>query len=320
MYRQITSEERYTLGALHAQRLSQAAIARELGRHPSTISRELKRNSARFDGAYRPIKAVERTSGRRSRSRRNSRFTPEDFELVQVLIREKFSPEQASAYLRQHGLLRISHETIYMYLWRDLEAGGLLWKELRGSVKKRRKRYVYGAYDSRGRLAGKKMISERPAVVETRQEPGHWEIDTVMGNHASKHCILSMVERQSGYLIIGKLRDRTKDVVTARAIQLIRGHRKLFKTITADNGTEFHDYKKIEQATGVPIYFANPYHSWERGTNENTNGLIRQYLPKRVSMKGVTQHRCKAIALQLNIRPRKRHGFKSPAEQLRYAA
>jgi IS30 family transposase len=318
MYRQITSGERYTLAALHTQGFSQAAIARELGKHPSSISRELKRNSARFDGCYRPGIAGERTRGRRSRSRRNSRFTQADLELVRILLKEKFSPEQASAYLRQHGLLRISHETIYMYLWRDLKAGGELWKDLRGSVKKRRKRY--GANDSRGRLAGKKMIGDRPPEVETREELGHWEMDTVMGNHASHHCIVSLVERVSGYVIIGKLRDRTKETLTVRAIQLIRQHRRLFKTITADNGTEFHDYEKIERATGVPVYFANPYHSWERGTNENTNGLIRQYLPKRVSMKGVTQHRCKAIALQLNIRPRKRHGFKSPAEKLLYAA
>ena len=317
-YRQITSGERYTLGTLCAQGFSQAAIARVLGRHPSTISRELGRNSTPYDGAYRHSRAQEQANGRRSRSRRNSRFTAEDFALVEILIREKFSPEQAAAYLRQHGLLSISHETIYMYLWRDQKAGGELWKELRASVKKRRKRY--GAYDSRGRLAGKKMISERPPEVATRQEPGHWEVDTVMGNHASQHCILSMVERYSGYVIIGKLRDRRKETLTARAIQLIRQHRRLFKTITADNGTEFHDYEKIERATGVPIYFANPYHSWERGTNENTNGLIRQYLPKRTSMKGLTQHRCKAIALQLNIRPRKRHGFKSPAEKLLYAA
>jgi IS30 family transposase len=109
-------------------------------------------------------------------------------------------------------------------------------------------------------------------------------------------------------------------VLTARVIRLIREYRYLFKTITSDNGTEFHDYKKIEKATGVPIYFANPYHSWERGTNENTNGLIRQYLPKRKSMKDVTQHHCNAIALHLNIRPRKRHSYKSPAEKLLYAA
>jgi IS30 family transposase len=317
MYNQITSEERYTLGALHAQGFSQARIARALGRHPSTVSRELKRNSARFDGAYRPSKADERTSGRRSRSRRNSRFTREDLEVVELLLREKFSPEQISGYLKALGLLRISHETIYKHVWRDWKNQGQLWTHLRCSPKKRRKRY--GKYDSRGRLAGKKMISERPAEVETREEPGHWEMDTVMGRHASNHCLLSLVERRTGYVIIGKLENRQKEVVTARAIELIRKHRGWFKTITADNGTEFHDYKKIEAATGVPIYFAHPYHSWERGSNENANGLIRQYLPKRMNMSGVTQHRCNAVALALNIRPRKRHGFKSPAEVL-YAA
>ncbi|HUR39992.1 MAG TPA: IS30 family transposase [Verrucomicrobiae bacterium] len=318
MYNQITSGERYTLAALHVQGLSQAAIARHMGRHPSTVSRELKRNSTRYDGAYRPLKANERTNGRRSRSRRNRHFGPEDLHLVEELLREKFSPEQVAGYLSGVGLLNISHETIYQHIWRDLENGGALWKHLRCSPKQRRKRY--GRYDSRGRLAGKKMIEQRPAEVETREEPGHWEMDTVMGRHASAHCIVTLVERKTGYVIIGKLRDRTKEVVTARVIALIQRHRRLFKTITADNGTEFHDYKKIEKATGVSIYFAHPYHSWERGTNENTNGLIRQYLPKRVSMGRVTQHRCNAIALQLNIRPRKRHGFKSPVEKLLYAA
>jgi IS30 family transposase len=317
MYFQITSEERYTLGALRAQGFSQARIARALGRHPSTVSRELRRNSARFDGAYRPSKADERTSGRRSRSRRNSRFTREDLEVVELLLREKFSPEQVSGYLRALGLLRISHETIYKHVWRDQENTGQLWTHLRCSPKKRRKRY--GRYDSRGRLAGKKMITERPPEVETREEPGHWEMDTVMGKHASNHCLLSLVERKTGYVIIGKLENRQKEVVTARAVELIRKHAGWFKTITADNGTEFHDYKKIEAATGVPIYFAHPYHSWERGSNENANGLIRQYLPKRMNMSGVTQHRCNAVALALNIRPRKRHGFKSPAEVI-YAA
>jgi transposase, IS30 family len=317
-YIQITSGERYTLAALHVQGFSQAAIARHLGRHPSSVSRELRRNSTRYDGAYRPLKAQERTGGRRSRSRRNRHFGPEELQLVEELLREKFSPEQVAGYLSMLGLLRISHETIYQHVWRDRESGGALWQHLRCSPKRRRKRY--GKYDSRGRLAGKKMISERPPEVEARQELGHWEMDTVMGNHASHHCIVSLVERVSGYVLIGKLEDRGKEAVTARVIELIRQHRGWFKTITADNGTEFHDYKKIEKVTGVPIYFAHPYHSWERGTNENTNGLIRQYLPKRMSMKGVTQHRCNAIALQLNIRPRKRHGFKSPAEKLPYAA
>jgi len=316
MYRQITSGERYTLGALHTQGLSQAEIGRQLGRHRSTIGRELKRNRTRYDGAYRPLKANEYTNGRRSRSRRNRQFGPVQFQLVEGLLRRQWSPEQVSGYLRRERLLEISYETIYLHVWRDKAEGGLLWKHLRCSLKHRRKRYR--TYDSRGRLAGKKLISERPAVVEARKQIGHWEMDTVIG-HASKDCILSLVERVSGYSLIGKLRDRTKESTTARAIELIRRHGKLFKSITTDNGTEFHDYKTIEAATGVPIYFATPYHSWERGTNENTNGLIRQYLPKRVSMRNLTQHGCNAIALTLNTRPRKRHGFKSPLERLHAA-
>lgn len=316
MYRQITSSERYTLGALHAQGLSQAEIGRQLGRHRSTISRELKRNRTRYDGAYRPLKANERTNGRRSRSRRNRQFGPAQFQLVECLLRRQWSPEQVSGYLRRERLLEISHETIYLHIWRDKAEGGRLWKHLRCSLKRRRKRYR--AYDSRGRLAGKKLISERPTAVEARKEIGHWEMDTMIG-HSSKDCILSLVERVSGYSLIGKLRDRSKEATTARAIELIRRHGELFKTITADNGTEFHDYKRIEATTRVPVYFATPYHSWERGTNENTNGLIRQYLPKRVSMRNLTQHRCNAIALKLNTRPRKRHEFKSPLERLHAA-
>ena len=312
MYRQITAEERYTLAALRTQGFSQAAIARQLGRHRCTISRELRRNRARFDGAYRPSKAIERTNGRRSRSRRNSRFTARQLRLVEMLLREKLSPEQISGYLKALGALRISHETIYKHVWRDRQNNGQLWTHLRCSPKRRRKRY--GTYENRGRLAGKKMITDRPPIVETRSEFGHWEMDTVMGNHASRHCLLTLVERKSGYAIIGKLADRTKESVTARATSLIRAHSGWFKSITADNGTEFHDYAKIEQDTGVPIYFAHAYHSWERGTNENTNGLIRQYLPKRQSMANITQHRCNAIALALNIRPRKRHAFSSPVE------
>ena len=315
MYRQITAEERYTLGALHAQGFTQTAIAKHLERHRSSISRELKRNCARWDNAYRPSKAIERTNGRRSRSRRNSRFSAAELKQVEKLLKEKLSPEQISGYLKALGSLRISHETIYKHVWRDHKNHGQLWTHLRCSPKQKRKRY--GTYEKRGRLAGKKMITDRPPSVETRKDFGHWEMDTVMGDHGSHHCILTLVERKSGYTLIGKRADRTKEVVTSRAIRLIQAHPKWFKTITADNGTEFHDYPKIEAATGVSIYFAHPYHSWERGTNENTNGLIRQYLPKRHSMAHVTQHRCNAIALALNIRPRKRHAFQSPAEVAR---
>jgi IS30 family transposase len=144
---------------------------------------------------------------------------------------------------------------------------------------------------------------------------GHWEIDTVMG-HGTKHCIVTLVERSTGYVLIGKLPDRTVASLNRRTTQLIWRSPVPVRTITADNGTEFHGYRDIEDATGTLIYFATPYHSWERGTNENTNGLIRQYLPKRRSMATLTQPQCDAIALALNTRPRKRLGFLTPLEQL----
>lgn len=182
---------------------------------------------------------------------------------------------------------------------------------LRQSQKQKRKRYK--SSDSRGVLVGKRPISERPQHVGNRNQIGHWEIDTVMGG-VSKDCIVTIVERKSGYVLIGKLRNRTKEALNKRVIKMIRGSGLKVTTITADNGTEFHGYKEIEKATGVKFYFARPYHSWERGTNENTNGLIRQYLPKRKTMASLTQSQCDNIAHTLNTRPRERHDFRTPLE------
>lgn len=311
-YRQLTSEERYRISVLRQEGHWPAAIARRLGRHRSTISRELRRNCSPWDGGYRPSKAQEQAKGRRSRSRRNHRFGAREWRQVESRLRRKWSPEQISGDLRKTGELSISHETIYRHVWDDRARGGSLYKDLRQAAKKRRKRY--GAYDSRGRLAGKRHISERPAVVEQRHQPGHWEIDTVMGNGA-RHCVLTLVERATGYVLIGKLRTRGSHETARKTIQLIRRHPERFETITSDNGTEFHAYKQVERATGVKFYFATPHHAWERGTNENTNGLIRQYLPKRTSMAGADQRRCDWVAKQLNTRPRKRHDYQTPEER-----
>jgi IS30 family transposase len=310
-YRQITSEERYTIATLRREGFNAAEIARRLGRHRSTISREVRRNSSRWDGSYRPSKAVERTNGRRSRSRRNSYFTKADFALVERKLREDWSPEQISGHLRLHGELSISHETIYIHVWRDKEAGGRLYRHLRCSPKLRRKRH--NSYDSRGRLAGKRHISERPPHVEKRGSVGHWEIDTVVGKGA-RDCVTTLVERKTGYALIGKLADRSMLGTSQRTKTLIRRAPDQFKTITADNGTEFHDYESVERATGVKFYFATPYHSWERGSNENFNGLLRQYLPKRTSQADITQRDCDRIAKKLNTRPRKRLGYRTPEE------
>jgi IS30 family transposase len=310
-YRQLTSEERYRISACRTQGLNQAAIARELDRSPSTVSRELARNRCQIDGRYRPSKAQERTNGRRSRSRRNRRISREDWTVVTELLREKWSPEQVAGWLRSNAILSISHETIYRHVWEDRRLGGDLHMHLRGARKQRRKRN--GAYDSRGRLAGKRHISERPTCVEGRHRIGHWEIDTVMGA-GSPDCIVSVVERKSGYTVIGKLKARTTDELNYRMRMLIGRHPHRFNTITADNGTEFHAYEELEKATGARFYFATPYHSWERGSGENLNGLIRQYLPRKTSMAWLTQRGCDAIAQTLNNRPRKRLAFRTPEE------
>lgn len=310
-YHQLTSRERYVLSALRKQGYSQARIAHILARDRSTISREVRRNSQDGTGrVYRPALADDFARWRRSRSRRNQRFTAEDWAIVIKHLKLEWSPEQISGRLGRDGILRISHETIYRYIWRDKRRGGSRYKLLRQAGKKRRKRY--GAYDSRGRLAGKRHISERPAAVEDRSEFGHWEIDTVRGS--TKSCVVTLVERKIGYLIIGKLRNRTVTELNRVTIQLINSAPVPVHTITADNGTEFHGYRQIEAETGVLFYFANPHHSWERGTNENTNGLIRQYLPKAKSLTDVTQHQCHRIAGKLNNRPRKRLDFLTPLE------
>ena len=312
-YRQLTSEERHTLSTLRKQGYQQAAIARALGRHRSTISREVRRNSKdRAGRVYRPDLADDYARWRRGRSRRNERFGPSDWLLVEACLRQQWSPEQAAGWLRRKRQLSISHETIYRHIWRDRKLGGDLYLHLRCSPKQRRKRY--GSYDSRGRLAGKRPLSERPAGAQNRSRVGHLEADTVIGNISDKHCVLTLVDRKTGYVMIGKLDTRTVEATNRRAVRLIHNAPRPTHTVTADNGTEFHGYKAIEAATGSSFYFATPYHSWERGTSENTNGLIRQYLPKRTSMAHITQHSCDRIAHKLNTRPRKRLRYRSPEE------
>ena len=312
-YHHLTAEERILIAAFRSQGWSNPQIARELGRDRTTIWREKQRNASSYDGGYRSARAHEKTLARRKRSRRNSHFERAEMEQVETLLLEKWSPEQISGHLRRTGELKISHETIYRHVWRDLARGGSLHTHLRQALKQRRKRY--GRYDSRGRLAGKRMIQERPAAVESRRQTGHWEIDTVMGDGQKSDCVVTLVERKTGFVLIGKLPCRTKEHAIRIIVALIRRHPGRFKTITSDNGTEFHCYRSIEAATGVKFYFATPHHAWERGTNENTNGLIRQYLPKRQSMEKVTQKQCDAIAQKLNDRPRKRHAYRTPSER-----
>ena len=311
-YRQITEGERYAMHALRMQGLCAAAIARALDRHRSTITREFQRNSKPCNGYYQPFSAHTYAATRRSHSRRNTQFTTRDWVRIEALLRLDWSPEQiAGRFARDHGLA-ISHETIYRHIWRDKKCGGSLHVHLRRANKPFRKRYAH--YDSRGKLGGKRPIASRPVGAENRSQLGHWEGDTVLGDSQGGACILTLVDRKSRYTLIGKLARRTGAEVNARARQLIRAQPRPVHTITVDNGTEFHAYKKLEATLATRFYFATPHHSWERGTNENTNGLIRQYLPKRSSMDHLTQHDCTRIAKKLNQRPRKRLGFRTPEE------
>ena len=310
-YHQITSGERYAIAALRRQGLSHRAIARNLGRAPSTIAREVARNRSN-DGAYSAFKACSRTRGRRRRSRRNTHFGAAEWALVEELIALDWSPEQVAGWLRLHELLRISHETVYLRVWRDKRSGGELWRHLRQAGKQRRKRY--GARDSRGRPSGKRHISERPVEVETRAVVGHWEIDTVKGDDQARHTVVTLVERKTGYLEVGKLVRHTAAEATRCTVELIARHAGRVATVTADNGSEFHSYAEVEAQTGALFYFATPHHAWERGTNENTNGLLRQYLPKGTDLSGYSQDDLNAIAWKLNTRPRKLHGFRTPLQ------
>lgn len=294
-YNQLTLEERYTISRLRITDHTVTRIAEILGRHRSTIHREIQRNSVQQceRWTYSPSKAQKKRNRRLRWTRRGRQHAQWQYSRVETLLRQQWSPQQVAGTLKKQGEFAISFQTIYRNVRRDWKADGQLYRELRHSYKRRKRHY---GLERRGRLRGKRMIDERPAAVETRQQAGHWEIDTVKGAGSEKPCIVTMVERASGYVLIGKLPDGTTKSTNRRIIALMRRARLPFLTITSDNGTEFHHYAEIEAATGVTVYFAHPHHPWERGTNENTNGLIRQYLPKGQSMASLTQKQCDAIA------------------------
>ena len=319
MYCQLTEAERYTLSTLKRARWSLRRIAKFMGRSPSTFSREVRRNATVDDRKpnplYIPSKAQEQANGRRRRSRRVKHHAPEVYAEVEALLaQEQWSPEQIASQLPERIGVRLSHMTIYRHVRRDQRLGGWMFRHLRQGGKRRRKR-TYGP-EKRGKLANKPMIDSRPEVVEHRQEIGHWEGDTVMGSAGERCCLLTLVERAAGFAKIVRLPHRTVRAVNRATIELIRNSGLPFKTITWDNGTEFHGYKQIEAATGVQCFFAYPHHPWERGSNENFNGLIRQYFRKRKSLAGKRQSDCDEVAAKLNSRPRKRYGFKTPIQRM----
>jgi IS30 family transposase len=218
-------------------------------------------------------------------------------------ISEQLSPEQVAAELP------ISHETLYQHIYANKADGGLLWKNLR-CQKKKRKRYA-GGTDRRGQIVGRRPIHERPADVESRRTVGHWEGDTVIGAR-HKQAIVTLVERRSGYARLTKVSHKTSKQVADAVIKKLRSINARVKTITFDNGKEFAEHARIDEALGSTTYFADPFSSWQRGSNENFNGLLRQYVPKKRHLSTVTDEELKMIEERLNNRPRKRLGYKTP--------
>ena len=309
-YSQLSQEERYFFSSNLARGHTIPSIAKELDRAPSTLYRELARN-LRPSGSYAASVAHSYATARRRRARRGPHLPPEIILMIHGFLRMRWSPERISNYLTSIQLPSTSFQTIYRWIRKDRRRGGILYKDLRIMPKRRRKRYR--SDDSRGVLRGKRNISTRPEAINSRIEFGHWEGDTVMGKDHHQ-CIITLVERKTGLTKMAKLRNRTA-AATVKAINaIIKGEPWLFKTITFDNGTEFHSYKDIEEATGVVCYFANPHHPWERGCNENLNGLLRQYIPKGMKLDGIGRTKIWKICRELNNRPRKRLNYLTPQE------
>jgi IS30 family transposase len=304
-YKQLTQEQRYQIYACMKANWSQLEIAAEIGVHPSTISRELSRN--RGGRGYRPKQAQEKAQ-ERSLKHITLRIELQTWALIEHQLRQDWSPEQVSGWLSLEKHPSVSHERIYQYIYADKQAGGTLFQHLR-CRKKRRKRY--GSYDRRGQMPNCRSIEERPKVVEQRKRVGDWEADTIIGqNH--QQAILSLTERKSKLCLLKKVERNTALEVEQAICELLRPLAAKVLTITSDNGREFAKHQSIEKSLKAYFYFAHPFAAWERGTNENTNGLIRQYFPKGSDFSKITEQDIQRAMTLLNNRPRKRLNYRTP--------
>ena len=308
-YQQLTSEQRYQISGLRKAGLKQCQIADEVGVDKSTISRELRRNKGQR--GWRPKQAQYLRDERRRRCTNAKRITQEDWEGVETLIRQDMSPDQAAQRLALEGGLRISHETIYRHIYADKCGGGKLWQHLR-CQKPRRKRYASGQ-ERRGTIKNRVGIDERPEIVDQKTRIGDWEGDTVIGkNH--RGALVTLAERKSRYVLAAPVPSKHAVGVAAAMKRLLLPHKRKCHTVTLDNGKEFAEHEEIAADLKSDIYFANPYCSWERGLNENSNGLLRQYFPKGMELTGITQEQVQWAVDRLNHRPRKVLGHRTPFE------
>lgn len=304
-YKQLASNQRYQIYVLLKIGQTKAKIAEVLGVHKSTISRELKRNTGKR--GYRPNQAQEKTD-QRKRDRIKHKINQETWKWIKRHIELDWSPEQISGWRKTNEMSTISHEWIYHYIYEDKKAGGKLWEHLRIQKGKKKR---YGKQERRGNLPNRVSIDERPVEVEGKERIGDWEVDTVIST-GRKQALVTLTDRKSRLILMKKIVDRTAISVKNSVTQLLEPFREHTHTITCDNGKEFSLHEEIAQVLQTNVYFAHPYASWERGANENANGLIRQYFSKKMNFKDVTDDQVELAMMRLNHRPRKCLEFKSP--------
>lgn len=305
----LTVAQRYTISEMKQAGYKQTAISIVIGKDKSVVSRELKRNADGRSGAYSFELACRKSAKRKKEKRKRIRFTQEVQLFVEENLHMKYSPEQIVGIAEKSGVACVSHERIYQHIWNDKKGNGLLYTHLRSKGKRYKNRSLL--YDKRGQIVDRVDISMRPVVVEERVRFGDLEMDTIVGKD-HKGAILTINDRATGVLRMKKLKSRNAPELAAACITTLNEWKGSIKTITSDNGKEFADHKTIAKDLKVNFYFARPYHSWERGSNENLNGLIRQYIPKKTDFSTITDEYVQFVEEQLNNRPRKRFNFETP--------
>jgi IS30 family transposase len=314
-YTHITEEERYQIYELRHEGFKLEAIGMVLGRDKSTISRELRRNKG--ERGYRP-KQAQTKAEERARHCANGRRVPNDaWVYVEEKLKLDWSPEQIAGRMAYEGLEAVSHETIYQHVYADKAEGGELYRHLR-CQKQRRKRYGSGQ-SRRGKIPNRVCIEQRPAVVDAKSRVGDWEGDTIIGAGQSQ-AIVSVVERTFQFTVLAKVERKTSVAVSEAIISKLKPLKTFVHTLTMDNGTEFAAHEQIAMHLEADTYFAHPYCSWERGLNEQVNGLVRQYFPKSCRFDTITDADVQNVAYRLNNRPRKSLDYKTPTEALLEAA
>jgi IS30 family transposase len=309
----ITQLQRYEISSYLKSERSKAFIALQLNVSKSSISREIERNSDLRNGKYKPELAHCKAEERKKNKHKAVRFTDEITDTAKDLLKNfQYSPEQIVGHCRKMNIPMVSHESLYQWIWNDKKNKGELHLELRRQGRKYRKRG--NAKDTRGLIKNRVDISLRPSIVDEKTRFGDLEFDTIIGkNH--KGALLTMNDRATGLVFISKLTGKEANPLTERAIEILMPYKDLIHTATADNGKEFAFHQKIASELNIDVYFARPYHSWERGANENTNGLIRQYFPKGTDFELITEQDVKEVQNKLNNRPRKRLEYMTPNEK-----